>query len=104
MLESGRLGRQQLAGLLIGAEREVYDALATVPGAGAVRTGPGGADAVGRDAREHLEQWLPPGPDFDADFLGPKPFMAFIRRTLAERGLPAHRSRYEFFGPAEALA
>jgi|SRR5438128_8272703 len=66
-------------------------------------SGPRRADAVGRPTREHLEQWLPSHRDFDAYFLGPKPFMAFIKRTLGDLGLPEDRCRYEFFGPAEAL-
>jgi len=61
-------------------------------------------DATGRPSVSQLQQWLPAQPDFDAYFLGPKPFMAFIQGTLRELGLPDERSRYEFFGPAEALA
>lgn len=60
-------------------------------------------DAVGRPQVAQLQQWLPANRDFDAYFLGPKPFMAFIKRTLRELGLPDEQSRYEFFGPAEAL-
>lgn len=60
-------------------------------------------NAVGRPHAAQLQQWLPADRDFDAYFLGPKPFMAFIKRTLSELGLPDERSRYEFFGPAEAL-
>ncbi|QID19744.1 NO-inducible flavohemoprotein [Nitrogeniibacter mangrovi] len=60
-------------------------------------------DAVGRPTFEQLKQWLPADGDFDAYFLGPKPFMAAIKRYLNELGLPAERGRYEFFGPAEAL-
>ena len=61
------------------------------------------ADATGRPSLAQLRQWLPAHTDFDAYFLGPKPFMGFIQRTLRELGLPDARSRYEFFGPAEAL-
>ena len=39
----------------------------------------------------------------DAYFLGPKPFMGFVNRTRAQRGLPEERRHFEFFGPAEAL-
>ncbi|MGU7775113.1 NO-inducible flavohemoprotein [Burkholderia sp. MR1-5-21] len=60
-------------------------------------------DAVGRPTLEQLRHWLPADGDFDAYFLGPKPFMAFIKRTLRELGVPEDRSRYEFFGPAEEL-
>ncbi|RUL78825.1 NO-inducible flavohemoprotein [Dyella choica] len=60
-------------------------------------------DGVGRPTLEQLRQWLPAGGDFDAYFLGPKPFMAFIKRSLRELGVPEDRSRYEFFGPAEEL-
>ncbi|WP_295375818.1 NO-inducible flavohemoprotein [uncultured Pseudacidovorax sp.] len=59
--------------------------------------------ANGRPAADQLAAWLPPGRDFDAYFLGPKPFMAFIKRTLQDMGVPPERARYEFFGPAEQL-
>lgn len=61
------------------------------------------AHAIGRPALEHLQTWLPANLDCDVYFLGPKPFMAFIKRSLAALGLPGHRAFYEFFGPAEAL-
>jgi nitric oxide dioxygenase len=61
------------------------------------------SDATGRPSVSQLQQWLPARRDFDAYFLGPKPFMAFIQRALRELGLPDECSRYEFFGPAEAL-
>lgn len=60
-------------------------------------------DALGRPTVKHLQQWLPTDRDFDAYFLGPKPFMVAIKRYLSELGLPDERTRYEFFGPAEAL-
>ncbi|SFL89192.1 NO-inducible flavohemoprotein [Variovorax sp. OV329] len=60
-------------------------------------------DATGRPHLEQLRQWLPADGNFDAYFLGPKPFMAFIKRSLRELGVPDERSRYEFFGPAETL-
>lgn len=61
------------------------------------------ADAEGLLSRELLEQWLPAERDLDAYFLGPKPFMAQVRRHLQALGVPAEQSRYEFFGPASAL-
>jgi len=60
-------------------------------------------DAVGRLQREHLAQWLPEDRDVDAYFLGPTPFMAQVRRDLCALGVPAAQTRYEFFGPAQAL-
>lgn len=60
-------------------------------------------DGVGRPTLEQLRHWLPADGDFDAYFLGPKPFMAFIKRSLRELGVPEDRSRYEFFGPADEL-
>lgn len=61
------------------------------------------ADAEGFLSRELLEQWLPAERDLDAYFLGPKPFMAQVKRHLQALGVPAEQSRYEFFGPASAL-
>ena len=61
------------------------------------------ADAEGFLSRELLEQWLPAERDLDAYFLGPKPFMAQVRRQLQALGVPPEQSRYEFFGPASAL-
>ena len=61
------------------------------------------ADAEGLLSRELLEQWLPAERDLDAYFLGPKPFMAQVRRHLQALGVPPEQSRYEFFGPASAL-
>lgn len=55
----------------------------------------------GRPSLEQLQAWVPV--DADAYFLGPKPFMGFVNKALAEIGLPAERRHYEFFGPAEAL-
>ncbi|HET6608906.1 MAG TPA: NO-inducible flavohemoprotein [Rhodopila sp.] len=63
----------------------------------------GHAHAFGRPAIDHLRSWLPANLDCDVYFLGPKPFMGFIKRSLATLGLPRHRAYYEFFGPAEAL-
>ena len=61
------------------------------------------ADALGRPSIDHLERWVPANSDCDVYFLGPKPFMAFIKRSLAALGLASSRMHYEFFGPAEAL-
>lgn len=61
------------------------------------------ADAVGLLSQDQLAQWLPVERDLDAYFLGPKGFMAVIRRQLKALGVPEQQSRYEFFGPAAAL-
>ncbi|MBU1283174.1 MAG: nitric oxide dioxygenase, partial [Gammaproteobacteria bacterium] len=60
-------------------------------------------DAEGLLSLEQLEQWLPEQRDLDAYFLGPKPFMAKVKRHLHSLGVPAAQSHYEFFGPASAL-
>jgi nitric oxide dioxygenase len=62
-----------------------------------------GADATGLLNQERLAQWLPETRDVDAYFLGPKPFMALIKRSLHALGVPEAQTRYEFFGPASAL-
>ncbi|MCF8979033.1 NO-inducible flavohemoprotein [Pseudomonas syringae] len=64
---------------------------------------PAQPNIVGLPAVEHLQQWLPANRDVEAYFLGPKPFMAFIKRALHDLGIPDEQSHYEFFGPAEAL-
>ncbi|MFJ3450922.1 NO-inducible flavohemoprotein [Pseudomonas sichuanensis] len=61
------------------------------------------ADAVGLLSQELLAEWLPRERDVDAYFLGPKGFMAAIKRQLKAIGVPEGQSRYEFFGPAAAL-
>jgi len=61
-------------------------------------------NAVGRPTIEQLEKWLPKDRNVDAYFLGPKPFMAFMKRALDQLGVPQGQTHYEFFGPAEALA
>ena len=61
------------------------------------------ADAIGFPSVEHLEHWIPADRDVETYFVGPKPFMAFIKRALQEIGVPDSQSHYEFFGPAEAL-
>lgn len=50
-----------------------------------------------------LAQWLPAERDLDAYFLGPKPFMANVKRQLQRLGVPAAQCHYEFFGPAAEL-
>ncbi|WP_139668720.1 NO-inducible flavohemoprotein [Pseudomonas sp. F16(2018)] len=61
------------------------------------------ADAVGVLDQDLLAEWLPRERDIDAYFLGPKGFMAAIKRQLKGLGVPEGQSRYEFFGPAAAL-
>ncbi len=63
-----------------------------------------GADAVGRLDEARLAQWLPADRDVDAYFLGPKPFMAVVKRGLQALGVPEAQARFEFFGPAAELA
>ena len=65
--------------------------------------GADGADAVGLLDQDQLAQWLPATRDLDAYFLGPKPFMALVKRSLKALGVPEAQTRYEFFGPAAAL-
>lgn len=62
-----------------------------------------GAHVEGFLSRELLADWLPEDRDLDAYFLGPKPFMAQVKRHLREIGVPEQQSHYEFFGPASAL-
>ena len=51
-----------------------------------------------------LGQWLPASRDADVYFLGPTPFMRSVKASLAKLGVPEAQVKYEFFGPAEALA
>ncbi|UPQ83910.1 NO-inducible flavohemoprotein [Pseudomonas knackmussii] len=60
-------------------------------------------DAIGLMTEARLDAWLPADRNLDAYFLGPKPFMAAIRRQLRALGVPEQQARYEFFGPASAL-
>ncbi|MCF6754680.1 NO-inducible flavohemoprotein [Pseudomonas stutzeri] len=60
-------------------------------------------DAVGLLTEDRLAAWLPADRDVDAYFLGPKPFMAAVKRQLKALGVPERQTRYEFFGPASAL-
>ncbi|MEJ2804641.1 NO-inducible flavohemoprotein [Comamonadaceae bacterium PP-2] len=59
--------------------------------------------ATGRPSLEQLRGWLPKDSDAQVYFLGPKPFMAFVKRALQQLGVPETQTHYEFFGPAEAL-
>ncbi|MNQ36406.1 Flavohemoprotein [compost metagenome] len=61
------------------------------------------ADAEGFSSTALLADWLPEQRDLDAYFLGPKPFMAQVKKQLNELGVPEAQCRYEFFGPAAAL-
>lgn len=61
-------------------------------------------DAVGMPSVEQLHQWMPEDRNVEAYFLGPKPFMAFMRRALRDMGVPDGQAHYEFFGPVEELA
>ncbi|MEX5490587.1 NO-inducible flavohemoprotein [Pseudomonas fulva] len=62
------------------------------------------ADAVGLLNQHLLGEWLPRERDVDAYFLGPKPFMAAVKRQLLALGVPEQQTRYECFGPAAPLA
>ncbi|NIE73992.1 NO-inducible flavohemoprotein [Pantoea sp. Tr-811] len=62
-----------------------------------------GDAAVGLLSQDLLAEWLPQARDVDAYFLGPKGFMAAVKRQLKALGVPEQQSRYEFFGPAAAL-
>jgi len=53
--------------------------------------------------QSRLESWLPESRDVDAYFLGPKGFMAAMKRQLKAAGVPDAQVHYEFFGPAAAL-
>ena len=61
-------------------------------------------DGVGRIDQALLASWLPETRDVDAYFLGPKPFMAVVRRGLLALGVPEQQTRFEFFGPAAVLS
>lgn len=61
------------------------------------------AHKVGLLSQQQLHAWLPEQRDLDAYFLGPKGFMASVKRHLKALGVPEKQSRYEFFGPAAAL-
>ena len=67
------------------------------------RAAPGDHAAEGYLTEERLAEWLP-SRDADVYFLGPRPFMRLLKRSLKNLGVPDKQVRYEFFGPAEALA
>lgn len=59
---------------------------------------------VGRLDHNLLSEWLPvDSRDVDVYFLGPKEFMAAAKGYLKAAGVPENQSKYEFFGPSEAL-
>jgi nitric oxide dioxygenase len=60
-------------------------------------------DATGFLDRDLLAAWLPAADAMDAYYLGPKPFMKAVRRALRDLGVPDHRAKFEFFGPASSL-
>lgn len=51
-----------------------------------------------------LGQWLPASRDVEVYFLGPTPFMRSVKASLQQLGVPDAQVKYEFFGPAQALA
>jgi nitric oxide dioxygenase len=58
----------------------------------------------GRLNEEQLRALLPgPEADFDAYFVGPKDFMADVKKTLLAHGVPEAQIRFEFFGPAQRI-
>lgn len=61
------------------------------------------ADATGLVGAELLRRWMPEDTNVDAYFLGPKPFMACVKRELKTLGVPETQTYYEFFGPASEL-
>ncbi|XZE51756.1 hypothetical protein SH139x_003421 [Planctomycetaceae bacterium SH139] len=63
----------------------------------------GKCDSVGTISEKLLSDLLP---NCEADFYlcGPAPFMAKMRAILGSLRVPADRTRYEFFGPQQALA
>lgn len=54
---------------------------------------------TGRFNKAQFNSWLPATPDFDAYFVGPKPFMRDVKSYLTEYGVPESQIHYEFFGP-----
>lgn len=61
------------------------------------------AHAEGMIDQALLAKWLPENKDFDAYFLGPKPFMSVIKKALKALGVPESQTHFEFFGPAGEL-
>jgi nitric oxide dioxygenase len=60
-------------------------------------------DAVGLLEAGQLADWLPASRDLDVYFLGPKPFMTMVQRSLRALGVPDAQMHHEFFGPAAVL-
>lgn len=61
------------------------------------------ADAVGLISESVLAGALPADRDAEVYFIGPKPFMAEVKRLLAKLGVPEPQTHYEFFGPLQTL-
>jgi len=61
------------------------------------------AVAYGMLSKEQLARWLPANKDADVFFLGPKGFMASMKKNLLDLGVPAKQLHWEFFGPAADL-
>ncbi|SEP73087.1 nitric oxide dioxygenase [Solimonas aquatica] len=61
------------------------------------------AHAIGFVSESQLAGWLPEHRDIDVYFVGPKPFMSQVKRSLSSLGVPDTQCHYEFFGPASAL-
>jgi nitric oxide dioxygenase len=60
------------------------------------------------DARGHLDcdrlaAWLPSSRDIDVYFLGPRTFMAMVKRALGSLGVPETHTFFECFGPLTPL-
>lgn len=61
------------------------------------------SDCTGFLSDSQLSQWLPQERDIDVYFVGPKPFMSQVKRSLRALGIPEAQCHHEFFGPASAL-
>ncbi len=61
------------------------------------------ADATGMINEALLARTLPANRDAEVYFLGPKPFMAQVKRLLAKLGVPERQTHFEFFGPLQTL-
>lgn len=60
-------------------------------------------DAIGFINEDLLARTLPADRDAEVYFLGPKPFMAQVKRLLAKLGVPEQQTHFEFFGPLQVL-
>lgn len=60
-------------------------------------------DATGLLEQTLLARALPVDRNAEVYFLGPKPFMAGVKRMLAALGVPEQQTHYEFFGPLQSL-